>query len=326
MNYFSSYLTKFLGCSKKTIESYRDTFVLFFDYLATHERITSDNIKLEDFNEAIVERFLNYLEENRGNSINTRNQRLGCLKSFANYLKRKEFAFLSQWERITDIPSKKKITQQIAYLTIKELKILLSMPDNTTKKGRREKALLSFMYDTGCRVQEIIETQICNIRFSSPPSVEVLGKGAKYRQIPFSLEVRDLLREYLKDQNLNISSEQYVFRNNVNKKLTRAGVQYILDKNIQKARQENPHLFLKKISNHSLRHSKAMHLLEAGVNLIYIRDLLGHASVNTTEIYARVNPEIKRRILEKNYSEVHSDTKYTDEKKSELVEWLKTSL
>ncbi|EOU09332.1 hypothetical protein I588_05278, partial [Enterococcus pallens ATCC BAA-351] len=179
---------------------------------------------------------------------------------------------------------------------------------------------------TGCRVQEIIETQICNIRFSSPPSVEVLGKGAKYRQIPFSLEVRDLLREYLKDQNLNISSEQYVFRNNVNKKLTRAGVQYILDKNIQKARQENPHLFLKKISNHSLRHSKAMHLLEAGVNLIYIRDLLGHASVNTTEIYARVNPEIKRRILEKNYSEVHSDTKYTDEKKSELVEWLKTSL
>ena len=210
-------------------------------------------------------------------------------------------------------------------MTIDAVKALLATPDMKTKKGLRELALIALLYDSGARVQEIADLIIGDIRLS-PATVKLKGKGNKTRIVPIMDKTAKLLDLYLKEYGLNCeeSINLPLFSNRANYKLTRAGISHILSKYVEIAKNNCPKLFPKKVSPHILRHSKAIHLLQANFNLIYIRDFLGHSSVTTTERYAKADSEIKRKAIEKASYNFLPEKKYSSREKHELITWLKT--
>lgn len=190
----------------------------------------------------------------------------------------------------------------------------------------RDLAVLTVLYETGARVQELIDLTPAHMNIDGEmPYVELRGKGNKIRRVPIAVEVAAILRRYMDAFHIR-SNNEALFTNQQGGKLTRVGVQYIVDKNLNLAEQKAPVLRKRKITNHSFRHSKAMHLLEAGVNLIYIRDFLGHSSVTTTEIYAKTNPDIKRKILTESNLAAEVGGHYDMKEKHDLLEWLKSNL
>lgn len=226
------------------------------------------------------------------------------------------------------INNKKSVKPIMNYLTVEEMKILLQQPDTTKPKGRRDLALLSLMYDTACRVSEVISLTPQCVRLDEPYTVIITGKGNKNRVVPMLEEQLDILKIYMKENGLLRSEclQHPLFTNCWGEKLTRAGVANILDRYIKKAKLLHPTLMKGKISCHSLRHSKAMHLLQAGVNLVYIRDILGHVNVQTTEIYARADSKVKREAIEKAYIKVvqEVDTKPMWQGNEKLMDFLKS--
>jgi len=201
----------------------------------------------------------------------------------------------------------------------------LQQPNTNTIRGRRDLTLLALMYDTGARVQEIIDLTPVMIRFNKPPIIKVIGKGNKARLIPMLDAQTEHLLKYLKEHRLNDpATNMYpLFFNGRKEKLTRAGINHILNKYAEMARKKDAALVPDNISCHSLRHSKAMHLLQAGVNLVYIRDILGHVSIQTTEIYARADSKQKREAIEKVYVNVtpQQESRWTQD--DNLLTWLK---
>lgn len=194
----------------------------------------------------------------------------------------------------------KQSEPELKYLTIEGIKVLLEQPNISTKYGRRDLALLSLMYDTGARVQEIADIRVSHIRFSAPATIRLTGKGSKTRVVPILSRTEDILKQYIKEFRIaEQGNETYLFQNRGGQQLSRYGIGYILTKYTDMAREIHPDLIPEKLSPHCIRHSKAMHLLQANVNLVYIRDLLGHTSVTTTEIYARADTALKREALEK---------------------------
>ena len=211
-------------------------------------------------------------------------------------------------------------------MSIAAIKELLAAPDMNSKHERRDLAVLALLYDTGARVQEIADLVIGNIRIKTPATIQLTGKGNKTRIIPLMPQTLNIIKTYMAENNLLIESSitKPLFYNKSNENLTRAGITYILKKYVEIARKKHPELFSPKVTPHVLRHSKAMHLLESGVNLIYIRDFLGHESVVTTEHYAKSNPEVKRKAIEQASPSLLPNEKYSKETKQELLDWLKT--
>jgi len=211
------------------------------------------------------------------------------------------------------------------YLSINELKLLLNMPDKTSPRGRRDIVLLTLLYDSGARVQELIDLQVGDINLKNFPTVTLHGKGNKTRIVPIMPETTKMLDGYLKEnQQLIGNTSKVLFPNREGTKLTRAGINYILNKYIQKAKNKSPDLFKVEITPHTIRHSKASHLVQSNINIYYIRDFLGHVSVKTTEIYATCNPEFTRKAIENASIELTKDDGYYDiNKKDELLSFLK---
>ena len=266
------------------------------------------------------------MEKDRNASVSTRNQRLAALKSFSKYASSNAIEFIDTFQQILDIRPKKGTSKTVDYLTIDAVSLLLKQPRNDDRNGIRDLALLSLIYESGCRVQEIIDIQLGNISFSSPATITVTGKGSKIRVIPISPNVSSILSKYTTKYHIT-DPRQTLFTNNRKEALTRSGISYILKKYTETAKQEQPELFGTSIHPHVLRHSKAMHLLESGVNLIYIRDFLGHSSVITTEIYARSNPEIKRKFLEDAAMNIDDAIdKFSEKEKQTLLDWLKNNI
>lgn len=201
----------------------------------------------------------------------------------------------------------------------------MKQPDTRTIKGRRDLALLSLMYDTGARVQEVIDLTPEAIRLDKPQTVRIKGKGNKTRIIPMLEDQVKVLKNYMLEHGLNKPQANLypLFCNGREEKLTRVGVSCILKKYVDMARAKDDPLMPTKVSCHSLRHSKAMHLLQAGVNLVYIRDILGHVSVTTTEIYARADSKQKRDAIEKAYEEVIPKEEAIWTNNQNLLDWLK---
>ena len=214
------------------------------------------------------------------------------------------------------------------YLSAEGIKLLLAQPDTTTDNGIRHLAILSLMYDTGARVQELADLTVDCVRISHEPyTIRLFGKGRKKRIVPLVKEQAGILREYMKKYHLDDDSKgtSPLFFNNRHEKLTRKGIAYILTTYANLARKESPGLIPERMSCHSIRHSRAMHLLQAGVNLVYIRDLLGHVSIQTTDIYARADSKAKREALEKAYADLvpNRDTDKDWEKNKDLRDWLR---
>ena len=197
------------------------------------------------------------------------------------------------------IPKHRCARPEIGYLQVEDLAVILAQPNLTTTQGRRDAVLLSLLYDTGARVQELIDLSVRDVRIEIPAQVRLSGKGRKSRSVPLMARTVNLLTEYLKEHRLEPSQAETfpLFCNRAGGRLSRSGVRYILQKYVQKARTVRPAL-REGISPHTLRHTKAMHLLQAGNPLVVIRSILGHAEVQTTEMYARADMEMTRKALE----------------------------
>lgn len=323
--YFKEYLPLHVGVSANTEKSYRDTFVQLLTFIKSQYGIKPEKLTLEGFTADKIEAFLFYLKESRKVGISSQNQRLAAIHSFCKYLQRKELSCFERCAGILTIPYKKTPEVPVTYLSLEEIHLLFSLPDTKNKKGLRDLTITVLLYETGARVQELIELTLSQIKFGRTPSVELHGKGNKSRLVPIRQDVADILRKYMISYNIE-GEQELLFTNKRHEKLTGAGIQYIISKYIEMGRKTNPDYYRKKISNHSFRHSKAMHLLEAGVNLIYIRDFLGHSSITTTEVYAKTNPEIKRKYITENSASFITSKKYSYKEKENLLNWLKNNI
>jgi len=317
-NYLISYLPGQKNLSPNTIKSYRDTYKLLLSFMKEKYTISPERLTIKSFDRDSIDNFLVWLELGRGNSISTRNQRLAAIHALFRYIQSEMPEHLLLCQRVLAMPSKRNERSMVSYLTVDTLQAILSQPDTATLSGRRDLVLLSVLYDTGARVQELIDLIVRDIRLDEPAIIRLTGKGRKIRHVPILKQTVNLLNQYLQEQKLlrNDFMLHPVFFNRQHKKLTRAGVSYILTKYADRAGTSL------KITPHVLRHTKAMHLLQANVNLIYIRDLLGHAHINTTEIYARADTEMKRNALEK----ANSNAILTDlpswQNDKDLISWL----
>ncbi len=317
-NYLAIYLPGQKNLSTNTIKSYRDTYKLLLSYMKMKYSISPERLTINSFDRDSIDNFLLWLELERGNSISTRNQRLAAIHALFRYIQGEMPEHLLLCQRVLAMPFKRTEKTVVSYLAVDTLKAILARPDKETLNGRRDLVLLSVLYDTGARVQEIIDLIVRDIRLEEPAIIRLIGKGRKVRHVPIMKKTVNLLKQYLQEQNLlrqNFISHP-VFFNRQQKKLTRAGVSYILNKYVDRTG------ISLNITPHVLRHTKAMHLLQADVNLVYIRDLLGHAHVNTTEIYARTNPEMKRRALEKANADTVLPNLPQWQNDKDLISWL----
>lgn len=323
------YLTDFLpgqrNVSSNTIKSYRDTFKQLLLYLNEEYDIRPEFIKFENLNADRIRCFMAWLEKIRNVSINTRNQRLAAIHSFYRYAQSECPEILFESQRILGIPFKKKQHSVIKHLTKENLKFLLEQPDISTKKGLRDSAIMSTLYDTGARVQELIDLKVKDVRLTEPAIITLTGKGEKMRSVPLMDKTKHLLRLYMEASHLleNGRQQSPLFHNSRSQSFTRPGIAYILKKYFEMARKNHPEtIFPEAIHPHMIRHTKAIHLLEAGVNLIYIRDLLGHVSITTTEIYLKADNELKRAALESAYPELISGDIPMWKENTDLLYWL----
>lgn len=298
-NYLTVYLPGTKGVSENTVLSYRDAFSLFLTFCHAHCGIAPEHLSFQQIDRGMIEDFLNWLENERHVSVSTRNQRLAALRAFFRYVQVFYPEQLLTCRQIIDIPSKSTQQKVMNYLSLDAIELLLSMPDTTKRQGRRDAVLLSLLYDTGARVQELADVCRSDVRTDFPATIRLIGKGNRVRIVPLSTATAKLVQMYF-DETKRLSRTQDVvplFTNRAGQKMTRAGIAYILKKYANLARKAAPGSIPDTISPHCLRHSKAMHLLQNGVNLVYIRDLLGHADLRTTEIYARAETEAKRKAL-----------------------------
>lgn len=325
-NYLSIYLPGQRNVSTNTIKSYRDTFKLLLLYSHQECHLSIERLCLKQIDKALILGFLAWLEQVRHNRVSTRNQRLACIHGFYRYMQIEDPIGLMSYQQILSIPMKKTQAPIVQHLTPEALKLILDQPDLSNVNGRRDLTLLCVLYDTGARVQELVDLTVGDVRLDPPSVLTLIGKGRKKRQVPIMSNTQSILAQYIAETFPNqVRREEHpLFFNRQHGKMTRAGVSFILNKYVCHARSKSS-IIPDKVTPHVMRHTKAMLLLQSGINLIYIRDLLGHVDISTTEIYARADTEIKRKALEKAYP-VTEDINLPDWQKDEtLLTWL-TSL
>jgi integrase/recombinase XerD len=324
-DFLSRYLPGQRNLSTNTITSYRDAFKLLLLYCESKTNLQIEKILIADITPELVTGYLTWIEGGRGCGIATRNQRLAALKSFFHYVGAMDPQHFRRCQQILGLPMKKSPRPMMNFFSPEGLHLLLSQPDVTTRKGRRDHAILVLLYDTAARVQEIIDVVVRDIRLEQPATVALHGKGRKTRIVPISSKTAYIMERYFQERRwLGVSGafEFPVFTNSRNCKLTRAGVAHILARYVKSMKINHIQHVPESVSPHSLRHSKAVHLLQSGVPLIYIRDFLGHASITTTEIYAKVDAEEKRKALEGAYEVPSQEVLPEWEHDKSLMAWL----
>jgi len=328
---FAEHLTQFLSvylptqknASQNTVRSYRDTFKLLLQYCLKQYHIPAEKLSLNDLTHQLVMDFLVWVERERGCSVSTRNLRLAAIHSFFRYVQYEEPAGLRVFQKILAIPVKKTPKPTIPFLTTDAMELLLSQPDRSSPKGRRDLTLLALLYDSGTRVQELIDLRVCDVILTNPAVLIVTGKGKKTRRVPLMNNTASLLENYIRERHLAVAFKSHfaLFMNKQHQKLTRVGVTYIISKYVSLARQVSP-IVPERVTPHMFRHSKSMHLLQAGVNLIYIRDFLGHEDIQTTEIYAKCDTELKRKAIENAYPDLVNSHFPDWSQDDNLLSWL----
>ena len=318
--YFSTYLPITCGLSQNTINSYRDTFKLLVVFLKLKKGVLAEDIELKILNLHTTSDFLNWLEQSRKASVTTRNQRLAALKAFFRYIQYQYPDNINNCVDIIHLRPKKHEKPLIPFLTEAQIELLFSQPDLTSAQGMRDLALLVLLYDSGARVQELADLRLRDLRLQHPSMVILTGKGNKARQVPLMKETCKLMKRYIESAHKpEAPGERPLFFNVSGKPLSRFGITYILKKYASKA---SPDLDPTLISPHVLRHTKAMHLLRAGVNMIYIRDFLGHADIATTEVYARIDAEMKRKVFENTVPNYTPENVMPWDEDEDLLRWL----
>ena len=323
-NYLSKHLPGVLGASRNTVLAYRDTFKLLLRFAKEAEGIKEEKLTLKQVNKPFVLNFLHWIEDERGCSTATRNQRLAAIHAFYIYLQSELPEQLYQFQEILSIPIKKHQQEPMTFLSAEGIKALLAEPDLKTKTGRKHLVMLSFMFATGCRAQELSDITVSDVMYNNNSIAKLTGKGSKSRFVPLDDMFVDLLRQYINEFGLNAPnrSDDFLFVNHMGQQITRQGITHILKKYSEQARKKHLELIPDRLSPHCLRHSRAIDWLKSGVELIYIRDLLGHVSIQTTEIYARIDSEMKRKALEKASGNIVNEQMPSWQTDKALLEWL----
>lgn len=324
--YFFEYLPTERGLSKETIQSYRDAISLLLDFCEKKRGIRRDQLEVSDLSRELIESFLRWLEQEKGSSISTRNQRRAAINAFFKFLQYEDPGCVSLYQQIRAIPPKKYEQRMIPHLSEEAIQTVFEQLDLTTRAGRRDFAFLSLFYESAARASEIASVCIGDVRFEKKGTiVHLKGKGKKFRDIPLLPESAKIFKNYLAEESryrqCDIAAP--LFCNRSKQALTRGGVYYIVQKYATLAQKKAPDLFPVQVHPHVFRHSRAMHWLEAGIDLQYIKDLLGHSDIKTTEIYARLNIKMKQKLLE----EVHPQQLAAGQQSSwtedeNLMQWL----
>ena len=326
-DFFETYLPKERGVSNHTIRSYSATFQSLYAFFKDNKGIRANKLFVKDLSRRSINDYLNWLEMEKGNKVPTRNSRLASVKAFCHYAQYKDFKNLARWQDILSIKSKKADMPYMSFLTQEGMKTLLSEVPTDTIQGRRHLAILAFLYDTGARANELISFSAHNLNLTKPYHVILSGKGRKKRIVPIHEKLVLILKAYMKDANIELNniSKQPLFVNAHGRKLISAGLTHIIMMYADKVRENFPALMPERLSPHSFRHSKATHLLQAGMNIIYVRDFLGHSSVKTTETYVRMDSEQKCKALEAAAADIVPQSQtievWNDDEK--LLNWLK---
>ncbi len=323
-NFFVDYLPQLRGMSSHTILSYRDSLKLFLQFLAEEKNISISKISMENLGTNEVIDFLAHLERKRSNKVGTRNIRLAAIHSFFRYLAGISPEHLNQCQKILSIPFKRTTTRTIDYLEFEEIRAVLESIDRGKLDGQRDYALLLFMFNTGARVQEIVDLKTNSVRLSKPYKVNLFGKGRKERVCPIWSETAQVLLDYLEKRQVDFLKSSPVFLNHQGQPLTRFGIGYILKKYIKKATVVMPSLKNKRLHPHSMRHSCAVYLLKSGIDLSSIANWMGHASPNTTNKYANMDLEMKQKAIDKAKSLGKEIEKPSWRENSDLLSWLES--
>jgi integrase/recombinase XerD len=293
-SFFLSYLQSTRGASSHTVRAYRDALKLFFLYLAGQKHKSIAELDLDDVQAEAVLTFLSHIESQRRNSAVTRNCRLAAIRSFVQHLLRHDVTRAGQYGRILAIRSKRANHRAVAYLEPEEARAVIAAVDTSSPRGRRDHALLLLLYNTGARVSEALAVRSSDLRLDRPRQVRFLGKGRKERICPLWPETASALRRIVRADNRTDT----IFQSHRGTPLTRDGVAYLLQKYVRLASKSSATPGLRRVTPHVLRHSCAVALLQAGVDVTVIRDYLGHASVSTTCRYISANLEMKRQVLD----------------------------
>ena len=284
--------------SRNTQRSYRDTLTLLMPFAAAQKNKEVDQLVATDLDADLARNFLSHLEENRGCGIATRNQRLAAIHSLARFIGLSSPELIAWSGQIRSIPFKKAPQAQITYLEKVEMNALLEAPNRQTAQGRRDYALLLFLYNSGARADEAAQLRINDLQLAHDTqrhgsSVLLHGKGGKQRRCPLWPQTAEVILPLVSGRVWN----EHVFLNRRGQPITRFGIHTMVERYVQRVSREIHSLRAKRVSPHTIRHTTATHLLRAGVDINTIRAWLGHVSINTTNVYAEVDLEMKAKAL-----------------------------
>ena len=298
--YFESYLPEIRSCSPHTISAYVDSFTLLFRFFQEKRSLAHYLISYKHLTSTTLDEFMLWLGTERHYTESSKRHRLSAISAFLKYASRRDMSALNAFTNVSNLHISNTKRSDFPYFTVEEVTLLLRLPSPQKRLGSRDMVLLSLLYDSAARAQEICDVCVCDIRFGTPTKVKLHGKENKVREVPVSDEMSNLLRYHLKTKGSDVQKhrEKPLFSSQTNEKMTPACIRSITDKYVKLAQKTYPELFYEpKYSPHSWRHSKAVHMAEAGTPLIYIRDFLGHATVQSTEIYARVGQAVVTKAL-----------------------------
>ena len=293
--FFTDRLLKQLGVSPHTVAAYRDAFRLLLQFASERLGRPPSKLRVEDLDASFLGKFLNYLEEVRGNCTRTRNNRLAALHAFFQYVSISEPALALHCQRILAIPSKRHEHAPVAFLTEEESAALVAAPNLDTWIGRRDRALLLLAVQTGLRNSELTSLRRQDVEFGAGAHVRCFGKGRKIRCTPLRPDVAAVLKEWMLRQ--NGKPEDPVFPSSNGGRMSADALQRLVAKHVATARQPCPSLNGKTVTPHTLRHGAAMALLQRGVDLSVIALWLGHESSETTQIYLHADMRLKEKAL-----------------------------
>lgn len=313
------YLPNRRGFSPNTVASYRDAIALLLVWFASEAGVPADDVGMGDLTPAAVSSWAAWLEGARGCRPSTCNSRVAAIKSFARFVQYEAPEYLEACAGIAGIPMKKHATREIDFLSPEGVGAVISAAGGDL----RELAILSVLYESAARVSEVAALNVCDVTGRKPFTARLFGKGRKVRIVPLSPQVGGILADYIRSYRGAAEPTDAMFLNAQGNRIGRAGIAYILKKNVAIAHNADPAAVPPTSHPHALRHSKAMHMLESGINLVYIRDFLGHKSVTTTEIYAKASVEAKRKALEGLEQVVVSQSRYDASERADILSWLR---
>jgi site-specific recombinase XerD len=296
--FFLDVLVARRGLRPNTLTAYRDGIKLLLNFTAEQRHTPVDKLAVEDFDDRIVVDFLDHLQSTRGNATRSRNTRLAPIHGLFRYIAGQVPESMACCQRICAVPLRKAAHQAMEYLDDAEMGTMLGSINRGSRHGPRDHALVLFMYNTGARVQEVVDLKLDDLRLDTPPQARLFGKGGKNRACPLWAETVQALRGYLDCRSPSQEVYRHVFLNANGQPFTRFGIRYLVRRYAAKAAQRCPSLKGKNVGPHTLRHTTAMHLLQSGNDLSVIKDWLGHADINTTHEYAAIDMKMKQRALD----------------------------